>query len=108
MNEYQPTSSDWLDDEPFEQEEFDSEPADQEWQEGGYTDPTGLNHVRHPEITVRLSGGDGNAFGVLGAVQQALRRAGVDEKEIDAFFDEATSGDYDHLLATCMAWVNVE
>ena len=108
MNECQPTSSDWLDEEPVEQEEFDSEPADQEWQEGGYADPLGLDRVRHPEITVRLSGGDGNAFMVLGTVQGALRRAGVPTEEIQEFFAEATGGDYDHLLATCMAWVSVE
>jgi len=65
--------------------------------------------VRHPEITVRLSGTDGNAFGIfLGLVQQALRRTGVPEEEVDAFFEEATSGDYDHLLGTCMRWVGVE
>jgi hypothetical protein len=27
--------------------------------------------------------------------------------EIDEFIDEAMSGDYDNLLATCTRWVNV-
>ncbi len=35
----------------------------------------------------------------------ALKRAGVPQAERDAFFVEATSGDYDHLLATAMRWV---
>lgn len=67
-----------------------------------------LNTVRHPEVTVQLGGSDGNAFAIIGAVQRALRRAGVSKEEVDTFFDEATSGDYDHLLETCMDWVNIE
>ena len=38
----------------------------------------------------------------------ALRAAGVTQEEIDAYFAEATSGDYDHLLHTTMAWVDSE
>lgn len=63
--------------------------------------------VRYPEVAVKLVGHDGNAFAILGRVQQALRRAGVPPAEVKAFVDEATSGDYDHLLATCAAWVEV-
>jgi hypothetical protein len=63
--------------------------------------------VRHPEVTVRLVGEDGNAFAILATVKRALRRAGVDETEIARFRDEAVAGDYDHLLNTCMEWVNV-
>jgi hypothetical protein len=29
-------------------------------------------------------------------------------EEIDAFFAEATRGDYDHLLQTTMAWVDCD
>ena len=61
----------------------------------------------YPDVTVELVGTDGNAFAVLGAVTKALRRAGVSVAERDAFFAEATSGDYDHLLATAMRWVDV-
>jgi len=32
----------------------------------------------------------------------------VPQDEIDAFFAEATSGDYDHLLQTTMRWVDWE
>lgn len=66
-------------------------------------DPTG---PRYPEVQVRLSGEDGNAFAILGRTAAALRQAGVSQEEIDAFFAEATSGDYDHLLQTTMAWVD--
>jgi len=63
---------------------------------------------KYPDITVQLTGEDGNAFLILGKVRKALRRAGVPSEERDAFTTEATSGDYDHLLQTCMKWVNVE
>lgn len=66
------------------------------------------NEVRYPDVTVELVGGDGNAFAVMGAVQRALRKAGVSQEEQDAFLKEAMSGDYDNLLQTCMRWVEVE
>ena len=37
-----------------------------------------------------------------------MRRAGVAKAEQDAFMQEAMSGDDNHLLATCMKWVEVE
>jgi hypothetical protein len=48
--------------------------------------------------TVRLVGEDGNAFSIMGRVKKALRRAGADKEYIDKYLNEATSGDYDHLL----------
>ena len=65
-------------------------------------------NVRFPDITVELTGGNGNAFAILGAVQQELRRGGATPEEVAQFVDEATSGDYDHLLQTVMRWVEVE
>jgi hypothetical protein len=62
---------------------------------------------RYPDVTVQLVGEDGNAFAVLGCVQRALRRAQVPAELVGEFFAEATAGDYDHLLATAMAWVDV-
>ncbi len=64
--------------------------------------------VKYPDIKVQLVGEDGNAFVVLGKVLRAMRRAGIDQDELDAFQKEATSGDYDHLLQTCMKWVTVD
>lgn len=63
---------------------------------------------RYPDITVELSGQDGNAMFIISRVRNALRRACVPKIEIDAFSSDAMSGDYDHVLQTCMAWVNVE
>jgi len=63
---------------------------------------------KYPEITVELIGEDGNAFMILGKVRNALRKSGIAKEEIDQFTTEATSGDYDNVLATVMDWVEVE
>jgi len=60
----------------------------------------------HPEILVQLSRHDGNVFMILGLCQKAARRAGLSEAEIDAFTEDATKGDYDHLIQTAMRWFN--
>jgi hypothetical protein len=62
--------------------------------------------VKFPDVQVQLTGQDGNAFGILGAVSKALKRAGHSEA-VKAFMDEATAGDYNHLLATVMSYVEV-
>lgn len=61
---------------------------------------------KYPDVRVRLTGTDGNAFAVLGAVSRALQRAGVPKAERDAFLAEATADDYDHLLAAALRWVD--
>ncbi|NLS76758.1 MAG: hypothetical protein GXY76_05795 [Chloroflexi bacterium] len=61
---------------------------------------------KFPQIKVKLVGEDGNAFAILGRVSKALRRGGIEKTEIDAFLQEAMSGDYDHLLWTVMEWVD--
>ena len=59
-------------------------------------------------IKVKLVGEDGNAFVILGKVKDALRRGGQPKEFIDAFLKEAMSGDYDHLLCTCMDVCDVQ
>jgi hypothetical protein len=61
---------------------------------------------KHPNITVTLTGQDGNAFAVLGHCREAALDAGLPEHEITTFTDEAMAGDYDHLLQTAMRWFN--
>ena len=63
--------------------------------------------VKYGNITVQLTGEDGNAFAIVGRVMSALRRNGVPVEEQKQFMHEATSGDYNNLLATCMKWVDV-
>ena len=72
-------------------------------------------HPRYPECEVELIGTDGNAFGIVGTVSKHLRRhlahlgrpAHTITAEVNAFQREATSGNYEHLLATCDRWVTV-
>ena len=63
---------------------------------------------KYPDITVELVGQNGNAFNILGICLRAMREADLPQEERDAFEKEATSGNYDHLLATCVKWFNVE
>lgn len=63
--------------------------------------------TKYPDITVPLVGEDGNAFFIIMRVERALKLAGISQDECLEFRTEATSGDYDHLLQTAMAWVNV-
>jgi len=55
---------------------------------------------------VKLVGEDGNAFAILGRVMKALKQAGYTQEEVDRYHAEATSGDYWHLLAVTMEWVD--
>ena len=64
--------------------------------------------IKYPAIVVQLAGVDGNAFNVMAVVTKALKGCGICKAERDEFLAEAMSGDYDHLLQTCMKWVTVE
>ena len=57
---------------------------------------------------LQLSEQDGNAFGILARAQRVMRRNKVPQAKINEFMKEAQSGDYDHLLQTCMKWFDVE
>ena len=63
---------------------------------------------KYPEVGVQLSGEDGNAFAIMARVTGAMRKAGIDKAERDAFMKEAMAGDCDNLLQVCMKWVEVE
>jgi hypothetical protein len=56
---------------------------------------------------LRLVGADGNAFNVLGLARRAAKKAEWPQEKIDEFMHEATSGNYDHLLQTCMRYFDV-
>ncbi len=67
-----------------------------------------MNTPKFPHVTVKLSDEDGNAFFILARVKRALDRAGVTAAECQHFIEDATSGDYNHLLRVVMEWVEVE
>jgi len=56
---------------------------------------------------LKLIGKDGNAFNLLGLAKRDAKRAGWPQEKVNAFMKEATSGDYDHLLQTCMKYFDV-
>jgi hypothetical protein len=58
------------------------------------------------DAVVKLTGQDGNAFNLLGLVRKAILKSNQPDLA-DAFMREATSGDYHHLLQTCMRYVEV-
>lgn len=67
----------------------------------------------YPDIEVQLVGVDTNAFSIMAAVTSAMKDYRrdhpdeIDSKDMDDFRAECMSGNYDHLLQTCMKWVNV-
>lgn len=63
---------------------------------------------KYLEITVQLVGQDSNAYNLLGICRRAMKRAHLPESEIEAFTTEATSSNYDYLLATVCEYFNVE
>lgn len=67
-----------------------------------------MDEPKYPDVTVQLSDQDGNAMSVIASVRRGLRRAGVPMVEMADFTTTAMSGDYDNVLRTAMAWVNVE
>lgn len=66
-----------------------------------------MSNTKYPDINIPLVGEDGNAFSILGRVQRIMKRNGL-HGELEEFRTEATSGDYDNLLRTVMAWFSVD
>jgi len=67
-----------------------------------------MSEPKYPDIAVQLTGENGNAFAIMGAVSKALRRNDVSKEEIDEYMQESMSGDYDNLLVTAVEWVDVQ
>lgn len=62
---------------------------------------------KYPEITVQLSGEDGNVFSIIGRVSKALRRGGAEDvSEFQRLAMESES--YNAVLQLCTEWVEVE
>jgi hypothetical protein len=75
-----------------------------------------LPRAKYPDVVVQLTGQDGNGFMIAcrtrTAIERHLRECGdsVEDARVEGgkFFNDALSGNYDHLLATVMDWVTVE
>ncbi len=71
-----------------------------------------MNNSDEPQVPltdakVRLIGKDGNAFAIIGYVRRCILCSNHPELA-DDFGREATSGDYNHLLVTCMRYVTIK
>lgn len=66
-----------------------------------------MSKIRYPNIKVKLTGQNGNAFNLMGICQHAARENGVPEEEIKEFIRQCKSGDYDNLIRTCHEWFKV-
>lgn len=53
-----------------------------------------------------LVGVDGNAFSVMGYVAKAMRNEGKSREQIDAYYADAKSGDYNHLLSVSFQMID--
>lgn len=67
-----------------------------------------MTDVKYPHISLNMSQVDGNAYAIMGAVRRLLKRHGVSQDTVDEFTKEAKNGDYDHMIQTCMRWINLE
>jgi len=56
------------------------------------------------KVKLELVGLDGNAYALMGAFQRAARQQGWTKDEIKVVMDECMSGNYNHLLATLVAY----
>lgn len=63
---------------------------------------------KFPHVTVKLIGKDGNAFSILANVTRAMKAANCSKEDIDEYINEATAGDYNHLLRVSMKTVNIK
>lgn len=59
-------------------------------------------------VILDLTEVDGNAFSVIGAVAQALRRAGASKEYVQSIRQEMMSGDYDHVLQVAIREIDFD
>ena len=74
----------------------------------GSTGSDGL-HMVYWEVFMKkysLVGVDGNAFAIMGYTGRALKCTGHRDL-VDKMYDEAMSGDYNHLICVCMRYIDI-
>jgi len=68
---------------------------------------------KYPSVQVKLVGEDSNAFAIMGRCKEAVREEYRGDREeanriVKEFNEEATKGDYGHLLCTVMDFFSVD
>jgi hypothetical protein len=66
-----------------------------------------MSAPKFPHVHVQLADMDGNSFAILGRVIAAMKEAGADQREIDAYRERAMASDYGHLLRVTAESVDV-
>jgi len=66
------------------------------------------NTPKHPDVTVKLTGEDGNAFSIISRVSNGLRRAGYRDSAEEVKRKLFECQDYDSVLQMTMEYVEVE
>ena len=64
--------------------------------------------VKYPDVTVQLTGRDGDAFAIIGAVSRALRKQVGAEAANEYAHEAMDCGSYDELLVHAMSTVDVQ
>ena len=64
--------------------------------------------VTYPDITVQLTGQDGNVFNLIGIVQAAVRRVHGDDAAKEVYRKATSCSSYNEVLIYLMKTVNVE
>ena len=75
---------------------------------GGVLGAEVQNLPKYPDLTVKLIGGDGNSFVIIGSVAKALRRDVGADAASEWTAAAWKCGSYDELLRLAMAWVDVQ
>ena len=65
-------------------------------------------NLTNKKVKMQLVGLDSNAYAIMAAFIRAARKQGWTHEESKAVIDEATSSDYNHLLATIANHVEEE
>jgi len=77
-----------------------------------HTGPSNEDESQNPvkgegeEKRYSLEGIEGNAFCITGYVRKAMRECGYSEKDRMDYLNEATKGDYEHLLAVSIRTID--
>ena len=65
--------------------------------------------MKEPKIIpeIKLNGNNGDCFAILSESAERLIKAGADKEYVEKYLNEATAGDFDHLLGVTMKYIDV-
>ena len=72
-----------------------------------YVNRIKMKTIKFNNVEVNLTKVNGNAYAIMAAVSEGLRKGGATKEEISQYQNESMSGDYDNLLRVAMSWVIV-